>query len=146
MQTMAIETHSFLKGLDKHHIENLAEFASEVRFQEGEIIYRKDEIISKVYLIIQGKVSILSTPNKKVTMQTIGGDEVLDCCLFFSPHTCQFEVRAVAFTQTIAIDCKGFQRMCEDDHEFGCEMYKRIVSINVERYNAYILQLLDIYE
>ena len=62
---MAMETlervlaeHPFFKGLERPYLQLLAECASRVRFDAGQVIFREGEESNLFYLIRHGKVAV----------------------------------------------------------------------------------------
>ena len=141
-----IEGHTFFKGLDVEKVSKIAQFASERVFEQDEVIFRQGAEIHQLYLILNGRVALeaYSHHNKMITIQTIGGHEVLGWSWYFPPYHSHFNARAVEKTNAIAIDAKKLRVLIEKDKEFGNEIEKRILPIVVHRLEATMLQLLDV--
>ena len=61
------------------------------------------------------------------------------------PYKWQFDARVVETLRAIAIDGKCIRRKCEDDHDLGYELMKRLASVISQRLDANRLQLTDMY-
>jgi CRP/FNR family cyclic AMP-dependent transcriptional regulator len=57
-----------------------------------------------------------------------------------------FDARALELTRAIALDGKCLRQKCDEDHELGYELMKRIVQVAEQRLQAARLQLLNLYE
>jgi CRP/FNR family cyclic AMP-dependent transcriptional regulator len=152
---MAMETlervlaeHPFFKGLERPYIQLLAECASRVRFDAGEVIFREGEPSNLFYLIRHGKVAVETfAPNRgPITIQTLGEGQVLGWSWLIEPYRRRFDARAVELTRAIALDGECLRGQCEEDHHFGYELMKRVAHLMDQRLQATRLQLLDVYD
>ena len=80
-----------------------------------------------------------------MTMQTLGGGDVLGWSWLIPPYRWGFDARAVEMTRAIALDGKCLRGKCEEDHEMGYDLVKRVASSLGERLDATLLRLLDMY-
>jgi CRP/FNR family cyclic AMP-dependent transcriptional regulator len=140
--------HSFFKGLERPYLQLLAECASRVRFDAGEVIFREGEESNLFYLIRHGKVAVETfVPNRgPVIIQTLGEAEVLGWSWLIPPYRRRFEARAIELTRAIAVNGECIRDRCEEDHDFGYELMKRVSHIMDQRLQATRLQLLDVYD
>jgi signal-transduction protein with cAMP-binding, CBS, and nucleotidyltransferase domain len=53
-----LSDHPFFKGLDPQKLQFLAGCASDVRFEEGEFLYREGDEANNFFVIREGKVAI----------------------------------------------------------------------------------------
>jgi CRP-like cAMP-binding protein len=129
----------FLKGLDQRYIELIAECASNVRFNAGEVILREGEEADRFYIIRHGKVAleVAFVPEREpITIQTIGEGDVLGWSWLFPSYRWRFSARAVAPTEAIALDGKYLRTKCDEDHDLGYELLKRFAQIIEQRFQA----------
>jgi CRP/FNR family cyclic AMP-dependent transcriptional regulator len=140
--------HPFFKGLEKPYLELLAECASRVRFNAGEVIFRESEPSSLFYLIRHGKVAVETfSPNRgSIIIQTLGEGEVLGWSWLVAPYRRRFDARAVELTRAIALDGECVRGKCETDPHLGYELMKRVAQLMDQRLQATRLQLLDVYD
>jgi CRP/FNR family cyclic AMP-dependent transcriptional regulator len=152
---MAMETlervlaeHPFFEGLERRYLALLAEYASRVRFNAGEVIFREGEEANLFYLIRHGKVAVETfSPNRgPIIIQTLGEGELLGWSWLIEPYRWRFNARAVELTRAIVLDGKCLRGRCEEDPEFGYELMKRIAHLIERRLQATRLQLLDVYD
>ena len=140
--------HPFFKDLETPYLQLLAECASNVRFNAGEVIFREGEAADLFYLIRHGKVAVeMYAPNRgPVIIQTLGEGELLGWSWLIEPYRWRFEARAVELTRAIALDGECLRLKCEEDHSLGYELMKRIAHVIEHRLQATRLQLLDVYD
>ena len=61
------------------------------------------------------------------------------------PYQAYFNCRAIKDTCVIALDGKYLRKKCEEDHDLGYELMKRIVRVVAHRLEATRIQILNIY-
>jgi CRP/FNR family transcriptional regulator, cyclic AMP receptor protein len=139
--------HPFFQGLEPLHLQLLVGCAANQVFKPGEAIIRRGEEANEFYLIRHGKVAVeLRTPNRgALTVQTLGEGEVLGWSWLLPPYRWHFDARAMELVRAIALDGKCLRLKCEEDHHLGYELLKRFAHIVTKRFDATLLQLLDVY-
>jgi CRP-like cAMP-binding protein len=139
--------HPFIKGLPQQHVQLIVGCAKNVRFDEGEFIFREGEEANEFFIIRQGLVALeLNSPERgAIQVNTLGNGEVLGWSWLFPPYQWHFDARAVELTRAISLDGRCLRAKCEDDHNLGFELLKRFSHIMEHRLQDTVLQLLDIY-
>ena len=139
--------HPFFKGMEDRHVQLIAGCAKNVRFDEGEIIFREGDPADQFYFIREGLVAVeLMIPQRGfTTLQTVGEGEVLGWSWLLAPYRWRFGARTLQPTRALAFDGKCLRGKCEEDHDLGYEMLKRFTNVVTERLEATRLQLLDLY-
>jgi CRP/FNR family transcriptional regulator, cyclic AMP receptor protein len=143
-----VADHPFTRGLDERYVQLLEGCASNVVFKTGEFIFHESAEANQFYVIRHGKVGleVYAAERGSIPIMTAGEGEVLGWSWLFPPYRWQFDARAVELTRAIALDGKCLRQKCEQDHELGYELMKRIVQVIEQRLQATRLQLLNIYE
>jgi CRP-like cAMP-binding protein len=141
-----LKAHPFFHELKQEHFDIILGCASNVRFKEGEIIFREGDEANEFYLIRQGKVAIdITTSNHHfVTIQTLLDGEIVGWSWLIPPHRARFHCRAVSDTRAIALDGKCLREKCETNHDLGYELLKRLAKVFTERLENTRIQLLNI--
>ena len=80
-----------------------------------------------------------------LTIQTLGAGQVLGWSWLVPPYNWRFDGRAAEVTRAIVFDGKCLRGKCEEDHELGYELQKRVISILGEHLDATRFRLLDVY-
>jgi len=139
--------HPFFKGLEEPYLQLLVGCASNVRFNAGEVVFREGEQANQFYLIRQGKVAVETfAPSRgPIIVQTLGEGEVLGWSWLVAPYRWRFDGRAVELTRAIALDGECLRGKCEEDHNLGYELMKRVSHVMEKLVEATRLQLLDVY-
>jgi CRP-like cAMP-binding protein len=142
-----LSEHPVFRFLDSRHIARLAKLASPVTFQPSEFVFRQGEAADRVYLLLDGSVSV-ETPSPvggPITIETLGDGDILGWSWFFPPYQWHFDARAKQLCRAVAIDGRALREQCEQDHDLGFELMKRFALVVVERLQAAQVQLLDLY-
>jgi len=139
--------HPFFKGLEEPYLQLLVGCASNVRFNAGEVVFREGEEANRFYLIRQGKVAVeMFAPSRgPIILQTLGEGEVLGWSWLVAPYRWRFDGRAVELTRAIALDGECLRGKCEEDHDLGYELMKRVSLVMEKLVQATRLQLADVY-
>jgi CRP-like cAMP-binding protein len=133
--------------MEDQHIRLIAGCSKNVRFGEGQVIFREGDPADHFYLIREGLVSVqFVIPNDGLTtILTAGSGEVLGWSWLFPPYRWRFDARTQEPTHALAFDGKCLRAKCDEDHDLGYEIYKRFMQVVTERLEATRLQLLDMY-
>ncbi len=150
MQTLEsiLGEHYCFKGLDKKYLDIIAKNASQVSFDEGEVIFHENEKADKFFIIMEGIVALearVAPDRDPITIQMIGEGDVLGWAWLFPPHLWHFDARAVAPTRAVAIDGNFMRSKCEEDHDLGYELLKRFAYMIQQRLQAVRLQNPNMY-
>ena len=142
-----LSEHPFFKGLEEPYLQLLVGCASNVRFNAGEVVFREGEEANRFYLIRQGKVAVeMFAPSRgPIILQTLGEGEVLGWSWLVAPYRWRFDGRAVELTRAIALDGECLRGKCEEDHDLGYELMKRVSLVMEKLVQATRMQLADVY-
>jgi CRP/FNR family transcriptional regulator, cyclic AMP receptor protein len=149
METLerVIAEHPFFSGLDQEYIKLFVGCASNVRFDEGAYAFREGEEANRFYLIRRGRVALeIFTPKSEpIVVQTLEAGEVLGWSWLVPPYRWRFHARALETTLAIGLDGHCLRIKCDENHDLGYELMKRVASVIQQRLEATLLQVLDVY-
>jgi len=139
--------HPFFKGLGKEPLALIVGCASNVRFEEGEYLFREGDEADSFYLIREGRIALeLVSPQKgRMTLETIGEGEVVGWSWLLPPYQWRSDARVAAPLRAVALDGVCLRGKCEADSQLGYELMKRFADVMEQRLLAARLQLLDLY-
>ena len=142
-----IQATPFFQRMEERHIELITGCAKNVRFAEGEVIFREGDPADQFYLIRSGLISVqFMIPHRGMTtILTASEGEILGWSWLFPPYRWHFDARAQQPTHALAFDGKCLRTKCEEDHDLGYEIFKRFMQVITERLESTRLQLLDMY-
>jgi CRP-like cAMP-binding protein len=137
----------FFAGLDQAYLNLIVGCASNVRFEAGSYVFREGAPADTFYLIREGKVSVeISAPHRQsMVVATTEEGEILGWSWLLPPYVWKFNGKAVKGVRAIALDGKCLRRKCEENHDLGYEVLKRLVQVIEHRLDDARFQLLDVY-
>ncbi len=135
--------HPFLSGLKPAYLAALEDNSLRMTFQPGEVIFREGDPANRFYLIETGKVSLESNPRNSppMSIQVIGPGDVLGWSWLFPPYYWHFDACAIEPTTVIFFYGTRLRQQCEDNHDLGYELMKRMAAIAIGRLQATRKQL-----
>ena len=135
-----------MSGLKPEHLRALKDNAMMMRYEPGEVIFREGDPANRFYLIQQGKVALESNKHEgePLLIQDIGPGDVLGWSWLFPPYYWHFDARAVEPTEAIFFYGARLREQCEEDHDFGYELLKRMSAVVIQRLQATRRQLLAV--
>jgi CRP/FNR family cyclic AMP-dependent transcriptional regulator len=135
------------QGLTAEELELLAGCASNVRFREGEMLFREGEPADTFYAVRHGTVALETFVPALggVTIQTVEAGEVVGWSWLFHPYRWHLDARALTTVRATAFDAACLRKKCEDDPALGYVLMKRFAQVMIERLQWTRLRLLDVY-
>lgn len=142
-----IRDHPFFAGLDDAFCQLVYGCAKNVRFAEGDYLFREGEAASRLYLLRQGRVALeTKTPGRgTLIFRTLNTGDLVGLSWLVPPYRWAYDARALESVRAIAMDAACLRQKCEEDHDLGYDVMKRVVPILIERLHGTQIQLLDVY-
>jgi CRP/FNR family transcriptional regulator, cyclic AMP receptor protein len=133
-----IAKQPFFKGLDPRHFQLLAALAMKRAFTAGEYIVREGDPANRFYLILEGKVDLHfeSGEHGRVPIQTLGPGDDLGWSWLFPPYYFHGTAQALGPVKTIFFYGTRLRLQCEEDHDLGYEIMKRVAQVAIRTLNA----------
>ena len=133
-----IAEQPFFKGLNSQQLQLLAASALEMKFETGAIIFEEGSPANRFYLILEGEVLLESEMEDRnvIPIQTLGPGNDLGWSWLFPPYSLHFSARAVKPTRTIFFYGARLREQCEQDHELGYQIMKRIAEVATQSLRA----------
>lgn len=117
-------------------------------FKGGEAIFFEGDVANRFYLVLEGSVALESRSRERdpIRIQTVGAGDVLGWSWLFSPYLWHFDAHAIDPVKVLFIYGSRLREHCEDDHDFGYELVKRMAEVMMRRLQATRWQLFEISE
>jgi len=141
---MGIADHPFLKGMSAGHLRLLESCAMQTSFAEGRCIFAEGSVADHFYLIQDGSVRLETNADDEkeiIPVQVIGSGQVLGWSWLFPPYEWQFGARAMEPVNAIVFYAEKLRGLCEQDHDLGYELLKRVTEVMLERLQATRMRL-----
>jgi CRP-like cAMP-binding protein len=135
----------FFRGLDPTCLQLLTDSAFEMKFEAGQTIFNEGSPANRFYLILAGKVVVESAAKEygTIVIQTLGPGDDLGWSWLFSPYYLHLSARALEATRTISFFGTRLRQQCEQDHELGYQLMKRIAEVAIKRLGAAQQRLME---
>jgi len=133
-----ITEHPFLAGMKPEHLDVLCDCAMQTEFAKDQLIFREGDLANRFYLIEEGRVALESRGggDHNVVIQTLRPGDALGWSWLFPPYYWHFDARAVVATKAIFFYGTRLRAQCDQDHEFGYELIKRMAAVVILRLQA----------
>ena len=143
----ALREHAVMQELADEHIDFVSGCTKNVRFKEGEFIFREGDQADRVLLIRSGKVALELDGAQRgvIVLETVQPGSVLGWSSIFPPHRWEMDARAVRDTLLFSIDGKCLREKLEKDHSFGYAFTRMMLRVVHRRLERMRLQQLDLY-
>jgi CRP/FNR family transcriptional regulator, cyclic AMP receptor protein len=127
--------HPFLRSMSAEHLATLEQCAMMTAFKRGQEVFREGEIANRFYLILDGCIAVktILPRSAPVVIDRLSGGEVLGWSWLFPPYGLHFTANAIKPTRAIFFYGTWLRDRCEEDHELGYELVKRVALVIVER-------------
>ena len=121
--------------------------ASNVRFADGEMLFREGDDADAFYVIRHGRIALETFVPARgpVTIETIDPGEVVGWSWLFAPYRWHFDARALGLVRATRFDAACLRAKCEQDPAFGYDLILRFTQVLIERLQWTRLRLLDVY-
>lgn len=131
----------FLKNLPKKYQTLLLKKAGISKLEKGAYIFRDGEKAIRFYLILKGKVDLLSkeqdvrfdVESNTGILQTLVKGDVIGWSWVIPPYQWRFDAKAGEACELLVIDGLEVRKQMAKDHAFGFEVYKRLVPVMNQR-------------
>ena len=135
------------EGLTSGEFELIAGCGSNVRFREGELLFRDGDEADTFYVVRHGSVALETfiPARGAVTIETLEAGEVVGWSWLFPPHRWHFDARALSLVRATSFDGTCLRAKCESDPRLGYDLMSRFAQIVIERLQQTRLRLLDVY-
>lgn len=132
-----LRDHAFVQGLSERQIDCLAAVATEVSFDESEIILADREKSSAFYFLMSGSVAIeLRGASYAVCVQALEPGQVFGWSALLDRQDTLFQVRAREHTTALRIPGETLKALCRDNAELGSALLQRTLQVVASRVRA----------
>ena len=135
--TQSLKQHAFADGLTDEQIATLADLATEVSFEENEVILVAGQRSSSFYFVLTGSVVVeLRTQVCVMVVQALGPGNIFGWSSLLDHQDTLFQVRARERTTALEIDGATLKTRCMTDTPLGAELLHRTLHVVAGRVKA----------
>jgi len=132
-----LHNHGFVQGLSETHIARLLSLASEVTFEEDQVILFEGELSAAFYLVIAGSVAIeLRAPRYAICVEALGPGKAFGWSALLDHQDTLFQVRARERTTVLCLKGSALKSLCRTDPDLGIEILQRTLRLVAGRVKA----------
>ena len=135
------------QGLTPAQLELIAGCGSNVRFTEGELLFRDGGEADTFYVVRHGSIALETFVPARgaVTIETLEAGEVVGWSWLFPPYRWHFDARALSLVRATSFDGACLRGKCERDPQLGYDLMSRFAQVMIKRLQWTRMQLLDVY-
>ena len=127
-----IRRFQFFSGLSIEQIVLCATVADEITFEPDNYIFRDGEELHKLYLVVEGNVSLvmkIPRQEKDVILSNLGNGDVFGWSSLVPPNIATAGAKAQNPCKLLAFDCPELIKMFEKDCQFGYLIMEKIAQV-----------------
>ena len=145
--TPVLRRHPFCEGMGEDTLALLSGCAENVRFADGERLFRADSPADSSYLLRAGRVAyeLHAGGVGTVLLETAEEGELVGWSWLFPPYRWHFDAVAVGPVRALRLDGSCLRNKCEADPAFGFDLTRRILIQAQQRLERSRMQALDVY-
>lgn len=144
----ALQSIPWFQVMTAEHFEKIIGIAKIFKFEPGQVLFHEGDKEDYYYVVLEGRVAIeISVPGRG-RVRILTADPMDD--LGWSSVTPVVRqrtagARAVLPSRLVAFDANELRRLCDEDHDFGYFVYRRLANVVAGRLMTTRLQLLDMF-
>jgi CRP-like cAMP-binding protein len=143
-----LRANPWFARLDEPQFQKLVSIAQVISWPVGEIAVREGKKGDYLYLVLEGQVALdIHIPSRgHITILTVGPNEIFNWSSVLPViKIATATARITQPTKVVAFNSTRLQELCEEDHELGFHLYRRLTNVIAGRLTATRLQLIDMY-
>jgi CRP-like cAMP-binding protein len=144
----SLQAIPWFQVMTAEHFKKMVGIAKIFKYEPGQVIFREGDKEDYLYVVLEGRVAIeISVPGRgRMRILTADAmDEVGWSAVTPVVRQRTAGARAVLPSRLVAFDANELRRMCEEDHDFGYYVMRRLANLVAGRLLTTRLQLLDMF-
>lgn len=143
----SLKQQKIIEELSDQHIEFLSGCTKNVRYKEGDYLFREGDEADWLYMVRSGKISleIHDAQRGAIVLETLHAGELIGWATIFPPYRWHADARAVKDTLVFAVDGACLRQKLDGDHDFGYAFTRMMLREAHRRLERARLQALDVF-
>jgi CRP/FNR family cyclic AMP-dependent transcriptional regulator len=144
----SLQAIPWFQAMSTEHFNKIVSIARIFKYEPGQVIFHEGDKEDFLYVVLEGRVAIeMSLPGRgRIRVLTADAMDVVGWSSV-TPVVRQRTAgaRAVLPSRLVAFDASELRALCEDDHDFGYYVMRRLANVVAGRLLTTRLQLLDMF-
>lgn len=144
----ALQAIPWFQVMSPEHFTKIVNIAKIVKYEPGQVIFHEGDREDYLYVVLEGRVAIeITIPGRgRIRILTADAmDEVGWSSVTPVVRQRTAGARAVLPCRLVAFDASELRRLCDEDHDFGYFVMRRLANVVAGRLMTTRLQLLDMF-
>ena len=140
-----IRRYPYFSGISIAQLNMLANIAEEAEYESGHYFHHEGEDLNKVYIIVEGEVSLITKfpqQDKEVVINTLGPGDVFGWTSLLPPYSAGAGAKSNSKCTLIEFDSVELRNKFSEDYEFGYLMMMKVAQIIRERLDSIVIETL----
>ena len=142
-----LASHPFTSGLEPKQLDLLLSCSRDRIYGTGGFLCREGEPADSFFLIWEGRASLEAhvVRHGGLRIETVHPGEVLGWSWMVPPRRWRLDARAIEPVRVVVIDAPALRKICEQDHELGFQVLKRLAQVVGHRLTRTRNRLIDLH-
>jgi len=143
MEVTARQAEELFQFLRPDQVVRLSAAAEPVSFKSGETIYERGEDAAFIYVVVEGRISLLlpGSEGLHVVVNEVGEGELFGVCVCLGVPTYSVTAQCSEESWLLRIDAGLLKRLMDQDPEIGYALETQIARIYYGRYTDAVKRL-----
>lgn len=134
---MTLKQAAFTAGMSERSLTRLAALGRQVEFKANQLILTAGQQSAQFYLLFSGSACVeIRAPVYTVCVHVVRPGEAFGWSSFLRQYDTLFYVRAREASAGLCWDGSQLLAACQEDHEFGFDLYRRLLELVAGRLKA----------
>lgn len=134
----------FFKNFEETHLQKVLENAVVIQYEPSQTIIRTGEMANSFFIILNGLVNVgIISHNKFISIQTLKTGNLLGWSWIIPPFRWRFDAIALERTRILMLDGTYIRNLCEQNHDLGYELMKRLATVLAGRLESTRSELIE---
>ena len=130
-----LEEHQFFSGLNPTFLKLIEDSASIETFDSHDYLFYEGDPAPHFYLVLEGLIGIQIFGGEAgfINIQKLCPGEIIGWSWLLPPYNWFFSGEVLESCRVVKFDGEKLRNICDDNHDFGYEMARRLTSIVTQR-------------
>ncbi len=146
--TMELQKIPWFRELDPEHLHKIAAISHLRKVKADEVLFREGDSEDNLYIVVEGRIALnIFVPHRgKIRISTAEPLDVFGwSSVTPSVHQRTAGATAVVDGLVICINAEKLRQACDEDHDLGYVVMRRLANIVASRLLVTRLQLIDMF-